>query len=380
MAFDREQEAAGSARLVHVDYYALVDAPEAVMPDVFAAIDLDWTPDVEERIRAWRAENPKGKRGTHEYRLDDYGLDRAPRRGGLRRLHRAVRHPERGRARPSDDRSGGVERVSRRPARGRRSPAHPHRDRTGHPDRETDVAVKMFGTVMATYLTHLWAEPEHPAFLPSVGYYQMYGSPNPDTIYRNAAIDGDGEYRISGHRGTTPDVSIMPFGPPVPGGLQTFAPFHFDDLAIEADGTFEVVLSARRPASAKNWWRLEPEMRTLMLRIVSDEWGVHTEPRIAIVRLDTDPRRTRTEPDALRRRFAVVRHGGGGHGHVGGQPGRRAACRRRGEPARHGRLRGDRRRASTTSGTRKGASRSTTTRCSCSRRRSTPSAGRSRSR
>ena len=47
------------------------------MPDVFAAIDLDWTPDVEERIRAWRAENPKGKRGTHEYRLDDYGLDRA---------------------------------------------------------------------------------------------------------------------------------------------------------------------------------------------------------------------------------------------------------------------------------------------------------------
>ena len=77
VAFDREQEAAGSARLVHVDYYALVDAPEAVMPDVFAAIDLDWTPDVEERIRAWRAENPKGKRGTHEYRLDDYGLDRA---------------------------------------------------------------------------------------------------------------------------------------------------------------------------------------------------------------------------------------------------------------------------------------------------------------
>ena len=45
-------------------------------------------------------------------------------------------------------------------------------------------------------------------------------------------------------------------------------------------------------------------MRTLMLRSVSDEWGLHTEPKIAIVRLDTDPRRTRTEPDALRRRFA----------------------------------------------------------------------------
>ena len=77
VAFDIEQEAVGSSRLVHVDYYGLVDAPEAVMPRVFEAIDLDWTPEVDERIRAWRAENPKGRRGTHEYRLDDYGLDRA---------------------------------------------------------------------------------------------------------------------------------------------------------------------------------------------------------------------------------------------------------------------------------------------------------------
>ncbi len=174
----------------------------------------------------------------------------------------------------------------------------------GHGDRETDLAVKMFGTVMAAYLTHVWADPDHPAFLPSVGFYQMYGSPNPDTIYRNAAIDGEGEYRISGHRGTTPDVSIMPFGAPVPGGVQTFTPLSFDDLHIESDGTFDVVLSRHRPASAQNWWYLEPEMRTLMLRSVSDEWGAHTEPRIAIVRLDTDPRRTRTEPDALRRRLA----------------------------------------------------------------------------
>jgi hypothetical protein len=76
VAFDIEQEKLGSGRLVHVDYYPLVDAPEAVMPDVFAAIDLEWTSEVDERVRTWREENPKGKRGTHEYRLDDYGLDR----------------------------------------------------------------------------------------------------------------------------------------------------------------------------------------------------------------------------------------------------------------------------------------------------------------
>ena len=47
------------------------------MPEVFEAIGLEWSPEVDQRIRAWREANPKGKRGTHEYRLDDYGLDRA---------------------------------------------------------------------------------------------------------------------------------------------------------------------------------------------------------------------------------------------------------------------------------------------------------------
>jgi hypothetical protein len=76
VAFDVEQEKLGSARVVHVDYYRLVDGPEAVMPEVFAAVDLEWTPEVDERVRAWREANPKGKRGTHEYRLEDYGLTR----------------------------------------------------------------------------------------------------------------------------------------------------------------------------------------------------------------------------------------------------------------------------------------------------------------
>lgn len=76
VAFDRAQSDAGRASLLHVDYYELVDAPEAVMPGVFDAVGLEWTDEVDERVRTWRAENPKGRRGTHEYRLDDYGLDR----------------------------------------------------------------------------------------------------------------------------------------------------------------------------------------------------------------------------------------------------------------------------------------------------------------
>ena len=175
--------------------------------------------------------------------------------------------------------------------------------RAGSGASEADVAVKLFGTISAAYLTHVWAEPDHPVFLPSVGYYQMYGSPSPDTIYRNAAIDGTGVYRVTGHRGSVPDVTIMPFGAPTAAGLRIFPPFDLVDLALEDDGTFDVVLSRNRPEGVRNWWPLDPQMRTLMLRSVSTDWGEHDEPRVAIVRLDTDPRRARTRADALRTKF-----------------------------------------------------------------------------
>ena len=77
VAFDVAQSAAGRTAIMHVDYYELVDAPEAVMPAVFAGVGLDWTDETDERVRTWREANPKGKRGKHEYTLDDYGLDRA---------------------------------------------------------------------------------------------------------------------------------------------------------------------------------------------------------------------------------------------------------------------------------------------------------------
>ena len=76
VAFDVADAAAGRSRLVHVDYYQLVEDPETVMRPAFEAVGLEWNSAVAERIQSWRAENPKGKRGTHDYSLDDYALDR----------------------------------------------------------------------------------------------------------------------------------------------------------------------------------------------------------------------------------------------------------------------------------------------------------------
>lgn len=175
--------------------------------------------------------------------------------------------------------------------------------------READVAIKMFGTMMGAYLSHLSSGPDHPAFLPSAGYYSMYGSPNPDTIYRSALIDDAGQYLISGWKGSAPNVTIMPFGEPTSTGLRTFAPFDLAELALDENGKFDVVLSRERPEITQSWWRLEPGMRSLMLRSVSSDWAAHTDPRLAIVRLDIDPRRERIASDTLQKRlhsFAYV--------------------------------------------------------------------------
>jgi hypothetical protein len=176
----------------------------------------------------------------------------------------------------------------------------------GVPDPDVDASVALLGSTMHAFLTHLSAEPDHPAFLPSVGYHQHVGTPNPDTVYRTTAIDGAGTYRLTGDRGTVPNVTFMPFGGRTAAGMQTFAPFDLAEVAVDPDGRFDVLLSPARPVGhTGDWWQLDPEMRTLMLRSVSDDWGRHREPLVAIVRLDTPARRARSSADGLRRKFAA---------------------------------------------------------------------------
>jgi hypothetical protein len=77
------------------------------------------------------------------------------------------------------------------------------------------------------------------------------------------------------------------------------------ELAMDDDGTFDVLLSQERPENTRNWWRLESGMRSLMLRSVSSDWAAHVDPRLAIVRLDIDPRRERMATDAFQKRVSL---------------------------------------------------------------------------
>lgn len=63
-------------RVVHVDYYRLLDDPMAEIEQVHAALGIGTPDEVRQAVTRWRAENPKGKRGSNPYVLDQFGLDR----------------------------------------------------------------------------------------------------------------------------------------------------------------------------------------------------------------------------------------------------------------------------------------------------------------
>jgi len=60
----------------HVNYTNLVSHPEREVMDIFKQLDLTYTRDVEESITNWISNNPKGKHGTHQYSLEQYGLSK----------------------------------------------------------------------------------------------------------------------------------------------------------------------------------------------------------------------------------------------------------------------------------------------------------------
>jgi hypothetical protein len=74
---------AGDARFVDVHFRDLVADPIAVARRIYDIAQRELTADAEGRMRAYLAANPRGKHGTHTYRLADYGLDEHERRNAL---------------------------------------------------------------------------------------------------------------------------------------------------------------------------------------------------------------------------------------------------------------------------------------------------------
>jgi Protein of unknown function (DUF1214) len=150
----------------------------------------------------------------------------------------------------------------------------------------------------------------HPMFVPELSITQNIFQPNADTVYKSAMIDGAGSYRLRGTRGTTRMLVLAQLGPDtIRTGQHGPALFQydFDDLTLDADGMFDVIVSQARPdGHIGHWWQLDPNAEKFMVRIVGCAWGHEREPRFGIDRLDVPPSAGRRSADDLAFRLSEV--------------------------------------------------------------------------
>ena len=62
-------------RMAHVSYRTAVEQPDVAMAQALDVLGIEMTASFQEAIVSWRKDNPPGKRGRHDYALEDYGLD-----------------------------------------------------------------------------------------------------------------------------------------------------------------------------------------------------------------------------------------------------------------------------------------------------------------
>jgi len=153
------------------------------------------------------------------------------------------------------------------------------------PAMQAEVSRQLLMNVALGYFIYFQSDPLHPDWLPFLNSVFLL-QPNPDDTYFLSRVAGERRYRISGNRGS---VHLLTFvtGAGMMGIAekpgQGFDQYDADDLQIGAEGSFEVLMSAQRPADhSGNWWRLDPRADYIMARQRSYRWGEETDARFAI--------------------------------------------------------------------------------------------------
>jgi hypothetical protein len=75
----------GEDSMVDVHYSELLSDPIGSMRRLYADLGDDFTPEAEAAMQTWLDENPQGKFGKHEYKLDQYGLSVEQLKAGFER-------------------------------------------------------------------------------------------------------------------------------------------------------------------------------------------------------------------------------------------------------------------------------------------------------
>jgi hypothetical protein len=134
------------------------------------------------------------------------------------------------------------------------------------------------------------SNPYDPFFAPAnVDAVLKWGMDCPDAAYTGAALRGDATYRVRGQRGT-----VRYLGFQVMSGIESSVNVVADDLEVEADGSFEIILSAREHPG--NWMALSERTSSLVVRQFFYDWDAEEPARLDIECLEPGPAWPDPEP------------------------------------------------------------------------------------
>lgn len=136
---------------------------------------------------------------------------------------------------------------------------------------------------------HLEGDPDRPMFTRVVSPQRKLLGDNPDSIYFWTRVRGDRSYRIRGAIGDAAYTSFTVHGRDPGGGSmeRVVSDVSDRDLAIDADGRYEIIASPRRAPG--NWLRLEPDATSLITRHYFERaHSVAADPEVS-VELRIDP-------------------------------------------------------------------------------------------
>ncbi len=163
-----------------------------------------------------------------------------------------------------------------------------------NPQVQQEIGRLALEALATSTLEAIGGDGDAPVFLPSIGQLLNVGQPNADTIYRAASLTPGGSYRMRGKRGALRMAVLAQIVPPTDPAAGARAHLNLKDLAVDAEGRYDVLLSARKPEGySGDWWQLDPKSTRLMLRLVSSDWGKEAEPTFAIERIDKPVSRPR---------------------------------------------------------------------------------------
>jgi len=155
---------------------------------------------------------------------------------------------------------------------------------------------------------YLEGDAERPSFTPLALPARKILGDNVDSRYFFAPLDGRRSYRIHGRRGNEVYLSFCVYGGKPDGewSERVLANVSQRDLAVAADGSFALVLSADRPVGAASWVRLEPDAVCVISREYYADPTQAQPARFAIETMSPSAPPAPLDDAALARRLRAV--------------------------------------------------------------------------